>query len=76
MDSTLDVKNRKKFIEVIEQLLEIIGAEQCFIITHNEQFDNYPVDIITTQTRDNYIKECIKSGKDINHNIIWSVDMK
>ena len=76
MDSTLDSNNRKKFIEVIEKLLEIIGAEQCFIITHNEQFDNYPVDIITTQTRDNYIKECIKSGKDINHNIIWSVDMK
>jgi DNA repair exonuclease SbcCD ATPase subunit len=48
VDSTLSQKNRYKFINILEKQLDIINAEQVFMITHNNMFDNYPVDIIMT----------------------------
>lgn len=47
-DSALDVKNRALFLDIIERQLSAINAEQLFLITHNDMFDNYPVDIIMT----------------------------
>lgn len=46
MDSTLDNRNRQAFIEVIETQLKEMNVEQCFIISHNEAFDTYPINLI------------------------------
>lgn len=46
MDSTLDSNNRRAFIDVIEAQLKEMNVEQCFIISHNEAFDTYPVNLI------------------------------
>lgn len=47
LDSVLDEKNRSGFIAVVEKLIEMIGAEQIFIISHNNMFSMYPVDNIS-----------------------------
>ena len=47
LDSVLDEKNRSGFIAVIEKLIEMICAEQIFIISHNNMFSMYPVDNIS-----------------------------
>lgn len=65
IDSTLDTKNRAMFLNILEKQMESIDSEQVFLITHNNVFENFPVDIIVT-TKD----------KDINYtnaNVIWSV---
>lgn len=46
IDGPLDVHNREYFIKMIETQSEMIEAEQCFLITHNQMFSGYPVDII------------------------------
>lgn len=46
MDGPLDTNNRRKFIEILEEMIERIGAEQIFLITHNDMFSYYPIDII------------------------------
>lgn len=46
IDGTLDSKNREKFIHILENQIERIGSEQNFLITHNNMFSSYPVDII------------------------------
>lgn len=46
VDSMLDTSNRAKFINIIEKMSDIIESEQNFLITHNNMFDMYPVDII------------------------------
>ena len=50
------MKNRNIFISILEQQLEEIDCEQVFMITHNNVFDNYPVDILLTSAVeiDNY----------------------
>lgn len=46
IDGPLDTSNREKFIKILENQIERISCEQCFLITHNEMFSSYPVDII------------------------------
>ena len=46
IDGPLDIKNREKFIEILENQIERIDSEQNFLITHNAMFSSYPVDII------------------------------
>lgn len=46
MDATLDASNRRSFIDMIERQLKTMGVEQCFIISHNEAFDPYPVNLL------------------------------
>ena len=48
IDATLDTNNRRLFIDILEKQLDMIGAEQCFMISHNDMFDNYPVSLIFT----------------------------
>ena len=77
MDSTLDTENRKLFISMLETQLELIGAEQCFIISHNEEFESYPVDVITTRTLSEYVSDKKKRGKDSRtDNVIWYKGLK
>lgn len=56
MDSPLDTGKRYAFLPILEKQLDSINAEQVFLITHNNVFDNYPVDIIKTSdvNIDNY----------------------
>lgn len=46
VDGVLDIKNREKFIRILEAQIERIQSEQVFIITHNDMFSSYPVDIL------------------------------
>ena len=65
IDSTLDTRNRAMFLNILEKQMESINSEQVFLITHNNVFENFPVDLIVTT-----------KNKDINYsnaNIIWSV---
>lgn len=46
VDGPLDRENRQKFIDILENQIERVGSEQNFLITHNEIFATYPVDIL------------------------------
>ncbi len=46
IDGPLDTANREKFIQILENQIERINAEQSFLITHNSMFSSYPVDIL------------------------------
>ena len=47
VDGALDDEKRKKFIAILERLMEMIDAEQIFLITHNNLFSMYPVDVLS-----------------------------
>lgn len=51
IDATLDISNREKFLHVLEMQIDMIHAEQVFVISHNDMFNAYPVDIIDTRNR-------------------------
>lgn len=61
IDGMLDESNREKFIEILEYQIDSINAEQSFLITHNNMFSSYPVDILDlsriVKTEKNTIKE-------------------
>ena len=46
VDATFDQENREKAIAIIERQNEIIQSEQTFIISHNNMYNQYPVDVI------------------------------
>lgn len=51
IDATLDISNREKFLHVLEMQIDMIRAEQVFVISHNDMFNAYPVDIVDTRNR-------------------------
>ena len=51
----LETNNTEKAIEVIEKQNEIIQSEQTFIISHNNMYDQYPVDVLDFSDFDNSI---------------------
>lgn len=53
IDSTLDTSNREKFLRVLEMQIEMIHAQQVFVISHNDMFNAYPVDIVDTKGQKN-----------------------
>ena len=56
VDGALDYSKREKFLSILEYLMDMINVEQVFLITHNNVFDSYPVDVIMTSEKeiDNY----------------------
>lgn len=46
VDGPLDQNNRRKFIEILENQIDRVGSNQNFLITHNDMFSHYPIDII------------------------------
>lgn len=48
VDSTLDEESRPLFLTILETYLDQINCEQVFMITHNNAFDNYDIDMIIT----------------------------
>ena len=45
-DAQLDKNNRESFLSIIEKQIETLGIEQVFVISHNDCFDNYPLNLI------------------------------
>lgn len=52
VDAALDSSYRGKFLGILELYIKEIGCEQLFMITHNNAFDNYSVDLIVTGNTD------------------------
>lgn len=48
LDGPLDAKNREEFINILYKFINQVKCEQVFLITHNNMFDNEPVDLILT----------------------------
>lgn len=43
IDAALDNENRIKFVEMLDQIMNIMHCEQCFIISHNMELDESQV---------------------------------
>ena len=48
LDGPLDTKNREEFVKVLYSFIEQTNSEQIFLISHNDVFDNEPIDLIMT----------------------------
>ena len=48
IDGPLYTKDREKFLMILAQQIKAINAEQVFLITHNNAFEGYPINIIAT----------------------------
>ena len=48
LDGPLDTKNREQFIKVLYSFINQVNSEQVFLISHNNMFDNEPIDLILT----------------------------
>ncbi|QPI17111.1 ATPase [Staphylococcus phage vB_StaM_SA1] len=46
MDSTLDSNNRRRFVDVIDRQIDLMGLEQVFLISHNDEFYSANIDLI------------------------------
>ena len=46
VDGCLDYERRKGFLSMIQNRLEELGSDLCAIITHNDEFEDIPCDII------------------------------
>jgi DNA repair exonuclease SbcCD ATPase subunit len=52
VDAVLSNKNRKNFVEILQSQLDYLKIKQCFVISHNEEFqsDNIPVVLFPENT--------------------------
>ena len=48
LDGPLDTKNREQFIKVLYSFINQFKSDQVFLISHNNMFDNEPIDLILT----------------------------
>jgi len=46
IDGTLEEKNRRIFIDILEKQIDVLGIEQVFIISHNDEFNSSFCNII------------------------------
>ena len=46
IDGGLDTDNRLQFIKLLEQLMDILSCEQCFMISHNSELSSDNIDVI------------------------------
>jgi DNA repair exonuclease SbcCD ATPase subunit len=51
-DGVLDSKNRRSFINILENQLVLLGIEQCIIISHNDSFKDAEADVILLRDSD------------------------
>lgn len=63
LDAFLDTNNRGYFINLLDQLMNLLSCEQCFIVSHNNELSSYNCDIILLKSN-NY-------NTTDNENIIW-----
>ena len=71
IDATLSTENRRLFLTMLEKQLIDLGIEQVFIISHNNEFYSYPVDLILFHEND-----VDKNDKEFmtNKNIIFDIN--
>ena len=62
IDAPLDTANRLQFLLVLDKLIEILQAEQCIMISHNNEINTHNVDLIILRNG---------SGEVYNGNIIF-----
>src|SRR5574344_820723 len=46
VDGAFDITRRQSFMEMIQQRIDEMGVNSCFIISHNNAFDDIPCDVI------------------------------
>ena len=46
MDAALDDMNRSAFIDLLDNIMNILNVEQCFMISHNVELDTSSCDLI------------------------------
>ena len=68
VDKELDSGNRSAFVSIIQKQLEIMNVEQCFIISHNKEFDNANLDLLLFP---NYDPDILSDDYLENKNIIY-----
>lgn len=49
IDATLSPQNRRLFIDLLETQINKLNIEQVFLISHNDEFNSYGVDLILTK---------------------------
>lgn len=53
VDGPLDKDSRERFLDILEGQIRSINAENVFMISHNDCFHNYPINVIcTSKTED------------------------
>jgi len=52
IDCTLSTENRRRFIDMLYTQLETLNIEQCFVISHNNEFYDKNVDLILLEGHD------------------------
>lgn len=52
IDGPLDSSNRENFINILNSQIEKLGIEQVFVISHNNAFDAYPIDLVLLKNSD------------------------
>ena len=62
LDGGLDTSNRAGFVNLLDNLMNILNCEQAFIISHNNELDTSMADIIVLKNN---------SGELINGHVIW-----
>lgn len=50
IDGGFDTDNRSSFINILNEIIEILGCEQCFLISHNEEIQYSSTDMILLRT--------------------------
>ena len=63
VDGPIHNVSRRSLLLIFSQYFKKINAEQAFFITHNDIFEGYPVDIISTSTDEHLVN---KHGKVLN----------
>ena len=48
IDGVLDIDKKSVFIDILYNRLNAMGCEQCFLISHNDVYNNLGLDIIST----------------------------
>jgi len=46
VDATLDIENKQAFLGILDSQLDMLDNEQCFIITHNDNFNQAELGLI------------------------------
>lgn len=64
IDGGLDTNNRLQFTYLLNQLMNLLNSEQCFMVSHNNELNTDEADIILLKN----------PGETITGNIIWSYE--
>lgn len=54
IDGGLDTTNRLHFLQVLDQLISLLGCEQVIMISHNNEINHSMCDIIQLKSQDSY----------------------